>query len=112
MNGYLLLLTGRTPLDYSPAALQHRLERYREWVRTLGELHEGGERLERAGALIDGDVIETDGPFLEPTEIIAGFIRIRARTLEHAIEIASGCPLRTWFRIEVRPLVAEEPGGD
>lgn len=108
MNGYLLLLRGRGKLDYSPAALQARLEEYRAWVADLGGLHQGGERLERIGALVDLDSIETDGPFLEADEIIAGYIRILARDLDHALELVAACPLRRYFRIEVRPLVAED----
>lgn len=108
MNGYLLLLRGRRKLDYSPAELQRRLDEYREWVTEVADLHEGGERLEHVGVLVsDESTLETEGAFLEPTEIIAGLIRIRARSLEHAAEIARGCPLLRYFRIEVRPLVSE-----
>lgn len=109
MNGYLLLLRGREKLDYSASALQRRLEEYRAWVAEIGDRHLGGERLERRGALIDdAQTVVTDGPFLEPGEILAGIIRISARDLEHAIEIASTCPLLAYFRVEVRPLVGEE----
>lgn len=52
----------------------------------------------------DGDVLLTDGPFAEGTEVIAGFDLLECADLDEAIEVASKHPMAAWSGIEVRPL--------
>ncbi len=109
MKQFLLLLKGKTELDYSPEELQKRLEEYRKWVQTIQEHYLSDNRLERDGAHISGKgQIKTDGPFLESKEIIAGFIIIQAIDLEKAVVIAESSPLLKYFEIFVRPMVMKE----
>lgn len=109
MKQYLILLKGKKQLDYSPEELQKRLEEYREWVSTIKEHYVADNRLEREGAHIRiKDEITTDGPFLEAKEIIAGFIIIKAMSLEEAIKISNSSPLLNYFEIFVRPMIANE----
>lgn len=109
MKQYLLLLKGKKELDYSPEQLQKRLEEYREWVSTIEEHYITDNRLERNGAHINQkDNIKTDGPFLEAKEIIAGFIIIKAKSLEKAIKISNFSPLLNYFEIYVRPIISAE----
>ncbi len=47
----------------------------------------------------------TDGPYAEATEVVAGYVMIRAASLDAAAEIAKGCPeLPIGLTVEVRPL--------
>jgi hypothetical protein len=47
----------------------------------------------------------TDGPYLETKDVIGGFSVIEARDLEHAAQIASGCPILGFGgSVEVRPV--------
>jgi hypothetical protein len=46
----------------------------------------------------------TDGPFLETKEALGGFYVVEARDLDHALEIAKGCPA-PFGGVEVRPVV-------
>lgn len=106
MKQYLLLLKGKQELDYSPEQLQNRLEEYREWVSTIEEYYVTDNRLERSGAYISKkDQVKMDGPFLEAKEIIAGFIIIKAKDLDQAIDISNSSPLLNYFEIYVRPMI-------
>lgn len=106
MKQFLLLLKGKKELDYSPDQLQKRLEEYRSWVREIHDHYESDNRLERRGVYLKNEKeILTDGPFLDAKEIIAGFIMIKAESLEEATKIALGSPLLQYFEIFVRPVV-------
>ena len=51
-----------------------------------------------------GDVLTTDGPYVEGNEHIGGFTIIAARDLDAALEWARKGALATTLPIEVRPL--------
>ncbi|MBO0811394.1 MAG: transcription initiation protein [Microlunatus sp.] len=53
----------------------------------------------------DGEVLVTDGPFLESKEYIAGFDLIEAPSLEVARTIAAKHPMAHHTGIEIRPLI-------
>ena len=106
MNEYLLIIKGKTVLDYSPEALQQRMEEYRQWVLDIGEHYVAGQRLEPKGIYIkDKDTLETDGPFLEAKEILAGYVIIKANSLEQARDLALSSPLLHHFELMVRPMI-------
>jgi hypothetical protein len=46
----------------------------------------------------------TDGPFAETKEFLSGFIKIEARDLNEAIQVAGAIPLARVGTIEVRPV--------
>lgn len=46
----------------------------------------------------------TDGPFTETRELLAGFNLVRARSPEHALDIARGFPWSRFGSIEIRPV--------
>jgi hypothetical protein len=112
MSEFLLLMRGDHNPDASPAELQARMGNYMEWMGQM--MAEGrmvvGQPLEPRGALLhDAGTAVTDGPFLEPKEIIGGYVIVRAVDMDDAVEVARGCPLLHHCRIEVRPLV-QMPG--
>jgi hypothetical protein len=51
-----------------------------------------------------GDLLVTDGPFLESKEYIAGFDLIEAASLDEARTIAARHPMAQQTGIEIRPL--------
>jgi hypothetical protein len=71
----------------------------------------GGGQLQPAGTATtvrvrDGEVLLTDGPFIDAKEHLGGFIVIEADDLDAALEIAARIPAaRMGGAIEVRPLV-------
>lgn len=52
----------------------------------------------------NGKLSITDGPFAETKEYLSGFIKIAARDLNEAIQIAGAIPLARVGTIEVRPV--------
>lgn len=79
------------------------------------------EALRRSGHYVDSDALKppeaatsvrvrngklsvTDGPFAETKEYLSGFIKIEARDLNEAIQIAAAIPLAHVGTIEVRPV--------
>lgn len=109
MNEFLLLMQGDDSTGISPDEMQARMQGYMTWMQKMAAdgVIKAGQPLEPSGALLESaDSIVTDGPFLEPKEIIGGYIIINAETLGAAIEIAKGCPLLEHCRIMVRPLIS------
>ena len=53
----------------------------------------------------NGEVLVTDGPFLESKEYIAGFDLIEAPSIEAARIVAAKHPMAHYTGIEIRPLM-------
>jgi hypothetical protein len=106
MQEFLLILKGDGMSNLSPDEMQRLLMDYKAWVKELGEQYVTGQRLQSSGAVLKdkGDIV-TDGPFLEPKEMIAGFYLIKAKDQQEANLIASRSPHLGLYTIEVRPLV-------
>ena len=51
----------------------------------------------------NGQVLLTDGPFVETKELICGFDLIECRDLDEAIEVARKHPMAKFGMVEVRP---------
>jgi hypothetical protein len=84
-----------------------------EWVTTMDSR---GARLagdilahEREAATVrvrKGEVLVTDGPFLETKEILAGFDLLECKDMAEAIEVAAAHPFATQGVLELRPVWA------
>jgi hypothetical protein len=77
-----------------------------------GKLVAGGAELEtpRSAKTIrraeGGGVTITDGPYVDIKEVIGGFMRIEADSMEEALEVASDWPgIQYGAAVEVRPVV-------
>ena len=106
MKEFLMILRGDGLSTLSPDEMQQLLQKYKQWVAELGDQYVTGQRLENHGALIKNKkIIVTDGPFLEPKEIIAGYFLVKAENQQEANAIASSSPYLGLYSIEVRPLV-------
>jgi hypothetical protein len=53
----------------------------------------------------DGDVIASDGPFVEVKEHLAGFYLIECDSIDRAIEYAARIPEAAYVDVEVRPVL-------
>ena len=53
-----------------------------------------------------GDVVTTDGPFIETKEVLSGFYLLECEDLDDAVKVAAGIPA-AWDNgaVEVRPIV-------
>jgi hypothetical protein len=112
MSDFMFLMQGDDSHQASPEEMQERMQGYMTWMKRM--MTEGrlvaGQPLEPRGAMLtDRDTVVTDGPFLEPKEIIGGYVIVRAADLEEATALAKECPLLAHCAICVRPLV-DVPG--
>jgi hypothetical protein len=53
----------------------------------------------------DGEVIASDGPFVEVKEHLAGFYLIECDSIDRAIEYAARIPEAAYVDVEVRPVL-------
>lgn len=94
----------------SPAGMQQQMQKWVAWMQELGAkglLKDPGQPLNRAGKVVRGTAKDvTDGPFAEAKDIVGGFMVIEARDIDHAAEIARGCPVfDTNGSVEIRPVL-------
>jgi len=75
-------------------------------VRIMGSRVRGPEDA-TAVRVRDGEVLQSDGPFAETKERMAGFDIIECADLDEAIEVASKHPVAQYGAIEVRPFWTE-----
>jgi hypothetical protein len=80
------------------------------WLALLEERGAGitGDRLRPPSealsvAVRQGQVVLTQGPYVDPLERIAGFDVIECASREEAVELASRHPMARFGRIELRP---------
>lgn len=93
----------------TPERAQRSLQTWLAWIRDLeakGHLKEPGQPLNPEGKVVRGKKrMVTDGPYIEAKELVLGFIIVRARDLEQAVELSTGCPmLEGEGSVEVRPI--------
>jgi hypothetical protein len=90
--------------------MQQTLKKWMDWKDTLeknGHVKQFGERLDGMGKVVRGKAkAVTDGPFVEVKDFIQGYILVEAKDLDHAVELAKGCPiLESDGTVEIRPFV-------
>ncbi len=101
-------LRGQAP----PEAVEQMYEAYAKFMKETGPKLVGGEELENQSTAttvrVDGgpggDLVTTDGPFIETKEQLAGFFVVEAEDLDEAIQIAGQIPSAPFGAIEVRPV--------
>ncbi len=98
----------------SPERAQQSMMKWRAWMKDMtekGQLKSHGQPLERVGRVVGGRKRAiTDGPYAESKDVVGGFSIIEARDLDHAAQIASGCPiLDGGGSVEVRPVLRFDP---
>ena len=103
MAEFVGFLRGSPPAELSPAEAQRTLERYLAWNAALPK-EPGGGGLSRRGRVIRGLEVTSDGPFVEGSEVVGGFITVVADTLDEATKIFSDHPHLEFGTIEVRKI--------
>lgn len=74
------------------------------WVFGAGLTHPSNATVVRADK---GEVVTTDGPYLETKEHLGGFWVIKAADLDEALQLAQEASVACANQIEVRPMEAE-----
>jgi hypothetical protein len=112
MSEYLYLYRGGEPTG-TPQQMQEQMQRWGDWLKELaqkGNVKNPGQPLEKAGKVVKGsNKTVTDGPFAEAKDVVGGYTLIEAKDLDHAVELARGCPVfRVGGSVEVRPVMKVE----
>ncbi|WP_295711942.1 YciI family protein [Mucilaginibacter sp.] len=98
MNEYLILMR----LDLitkeaqpSPEQMEGYMKQYHDWVGGIAAQNKfvGGTGLSMEGKVIKPNNVITDGPFAEVKESIAGFVTIKAKDMDDAVNMAKTCPI-------------------
>lgn len=92
----------------SPEQMQALLEAWNIWESKLkeGDNYVSGDALGFQGRTLQPGGTQTDGPYAEIKELIGGYNIIKATDLDHATELAKGCPILTiGGSIEVRDVM-------
>lgn len=89
------------PIMKRVAAFNEELKASGAWVFT-GGLHDAGSAT--VVRVKDGQLLTTDGPYVEGKEHVGGFVVIRAADLDAALVWAEKLSRATTLPIEVRPL--------
>jgi hypothetical protein len=103
---YLMLVCVDPDLDKSKVGDAPDVEKWvaendAEGIRLLGER----VRPESDATTVrvrDGEVLLTDGPYVETKDLIAGFDVLECDDLDHAIQVAAGHPMAWGGVIELR----------
>jgi len=95
----------------SPEQMQQTMRNWMDWKDTLeknGHIKQLGERLDGTGKVVRGKTRSvTDGPFVEVKDFIQGYMLVEAKDMDHALELAKGCPiLESDGTVEIRPFVS------
>lgn len=104
MSEYLIVISATDKRGLSQVEEQHCIAEYGKWAQLLAEKHVAARRLDLSEGthLPSKKTPNTDGPFAEAKELIAGVIIVEAESQEAADKIAMTCPLREYFQLYVK----------
>lgn len=115
MTKYLLSVCqpagGVQPAPEVLAGIMKNVDAWRQELQDAGSwVFSGGLHAPSTATVLrpqDGDVLVTDGPFIEGKEYVGGFTIIDVADLDAALEWGRKCALAIGLPIEVRPFVDE-----
>ncbi len=94
----------------SPEQMEIYMKQYHDWVGGIAAQNKfvGGKGLSTEGKVLKYDNVITDGPFAEIKESIAGFIIIKAKDFNEAVELTKACPMLNGKgnSVEIRKITA------
>jgi hypothetical protein len=93
--------------EMGPAERERAFQQVMEWMAANAGKITGGSKLQSAETattvrLDRGDMVVTDGPFVEGKEVVSGYTEIDVADLDEALRMVRtwpGCPI-----VEIRPL--------
>lgn len=113
----MLLFRNGGPESHAHLTAAERVALAEKWNAWVDSLKSRGALVQGQPLGLEGRVVTeprgarvVDGPYAETKEIVAGYVMIRAASLDAAAEIAKGCPgLAIGLTVEVRPLMDFSP---
>jgi hypothetical protein len=93
----------------SPKEFEADMKNWNEW---MGRLAQNGNLVGGQPLLPNGKVVRpgkkmTDGPFIEVKDIVGGYLIVKAKNIEEAVDLSEGCPmyLSPTASVEVREVM-------
>jgi hypothetical protein len=84
------------------------MQQWQDWIRgiaTKGK-YSGTNRLLPEGKTLKPNNVVTDGPYAEVKEVVGGYLIVKAKSLDEAVELAKSCPnLQYGGNVEVRSVM-------
>ncbi len=111
MANFMYLFRGGFDTNPNIAAeqMQASMQKWVGWMQQLGKQghFKAGEPLEKEGKVLTAHKKTIhDGPYAEAKDVVGGYLIVTAENLEHATELAKGCPIleNEGGTVEVRAL--------
>ncbi len=108
-----IALTYTADVDWSQPEQAAELAEYREFLAAAGTVVQGGKALYptatattvRVSGGKGGDVLTSDGPYVETKEALTGFYLLDCADLDEAVATAAKLPAAWNGAVEVRPII-------
>jgi len=80
--------------NLSPEQMQASTKKWQDWIGGIAaqEKFVSTNRLGFSGKTIKPNDVTIDGPYAELKEIVGGYMVVKAKNLEDAVQMAKGCP--------------------
>lgn len=106
---FLFRNTESAVASLSPEEMQANMQEWGKWMSDLGTTGNfvAGQPLQKEGKVVkDAGSLVTDGPFTEASEVVGGYLIVKANDLDHATELSKGCPIyKSGGNTEVREIM-------
>jgi hypothetical protein len=97
-------------INFSPEEMNAKFGEWEKWVDGIianNTLVNRGNRLNKETRVIRDKKLVTKGPYVELSEIIGGYLIIRANSIDEAAEIVKEAPVVGKGTIEIRGIYAD-----
>jgi len=110
MENFILFIKENLSIAYERPEqdMEKEIQAYMQWVEKLSKSgnYLSGDPLEAKGKSISSEKVITDGPFIEAKEAITGYILLKAKDMDHVLELIQDCPVFDYGgALEVRPIM-------
>ena len=110
MKEFVLFFRWSSDSQPAPEKMKVALTQWQEWINGIvadGKLANPGSPLDFDGKVVRAKNVITKGAYTENNESLGGYIVIKAKGYDEAVEIAKGCPILSGFgNVEVRKVVS------
>ena len=113
MKEFMMIFRNEKREGAQPSAeqMQAMLQQWQSWIRGIVSKgkYSGTNRLFPEGKTIKPNNVIIDGPYAEGKEFVGGYLIVKTRSLEEAVEIAKSCPSLSYGgNVEVRSVMPIE----
>lgn len=109
MENFLIFFLQKDKTVADTNEVAKRVNAYNQWMEMIPENRVSEARLKKEGkSVTKRKSAITEGPYTEATEMIAGYLLIKANNLGEATELCKDAPFLEFFDMEIRPLFFQE----